>query len=70
MTTETQERTITVTGMFGKPKEVTAEKFVRLWLDHARELEAIGMFIVDDAVVAASKEFNYRYELQQQKRNS
>ena len=51
-------RTVTVTGHFGKPREVTRRQFVEIWRNHTADLYAIMdaeqlQPIVDQVVIAA-----------------
>ena len=62
--TTTNEPTITVDGLFGKPRQMTKDKFVQTWTNHARELQSIGMFISEEATFKAAQEFDRIHQTQ------
>lgn len=60
----TDERTISVTGHFGNQRDVTKEQFVKVWVDHARELGALGLYVTEETKRAAENVFEDKFELQ------
>lgn len=58
------ERTITVEGYFGKPKQMTRNAFVAVWGNQAYELTKIGLNVYDEAKEKAGAEWDRLYAVQ------
>lgn len=63
------EKTIEVIGYFGKPKQVTRDKFIKTWVDHAAQLSEIMMIgaLLDNVRESAGNRFDEMYAIQNKK---